>query len=373
MRVGIVARTIPPFDRGGIQTHVLEFAQALAALGDEVHLYVSAPGARVPGVVLHDVPALPVPGLTLGEYLSRSIIAGGLAARDRPDLVHGHALYGVGSAMRRGTPFVLTLHGTQLNEFRSSCAAGRSANHVLTDGAGALLERYSARRAARVIAVSEENRRDALAQYGLDPSRVAVIPNGVRPDRFRLADHATRTVLYVGRLHEKKQVHHLIDAFAKVAAEVPDARLRIVGRGEEEARLRSLVRRKKLDGRVEFAGFVPDAQLPAAFAEATCFVLPSRAEGFAVTLLEAMAAGLPVVATRTGGAPMLVEDGVDGYLVDRGTLAGRMIELLRDPARARSMGQRGRAKVEHDYTWSAIARRVRRVYEDALAGRSGSV
>ncbi len=362
----MVARAVPPVDRGGIQTHVLELATALTDLGVEVvaHLFKADYPDDLPFEVVQ-VPYASLPRLTAAQYLSASIAAGLLVKGRDYDVYHGHSMYGWGTAVAGARPFVLTCHGTQLNEFRMTRGRTFDPNHLLTDYKSYQMERWAAHLADRVIAVSGDNARDVREQYGVPADRVEVVPNGVRPDRFHRAEPEGPVVLFVGRIHQRKGIDHLVRAMPEVLARVPDARLLVAGRGEREPEVRALVKELGLERTVEMLGHVPDAELPSLYARAAVFAMPSLYEGFGIVMLEAMASSLPVVAFRTGGAADLVSDGATGFLADPATLGDRLARVLEDPAAARSMGERGRERVLAGYTWSAVAQRTLEVYERA--------
>ncbi len=369
----MVARTVPPVDRGGIQTHVLELATALVDRGAEVEAYLVK--GDYPEDLPFDVvqvPYIPLPRLTAGQYVSFSLAAGKRLRGAGCDVVHGHSMYGWGAALSRSRPLVLTCHGTQLNELRATRATTRDPNHRATDYISFRMERYAARRADIVVAVSEENRRDVAEQYGVEGARLRVVPNGVRPERFREAEPEGPVVLSVGRLHERKGLDHLVRAMAEVRQRVPEARLLVAGRGEREPELRRLVGDLGLGDAVEFLGFVADEDLPDLYARAAVFAMPSLYEGFGIVMLEAMASSLPVVAFSTGAVPDVVVEGRTGLIANPATLGDCLARVLEDPAGAREMGRRGRERVLEGYTWSRVAERTLGVYEEAMEGAGAS-
>jgi glycosyltransferase involved in cell wall biosynthesis len=228
------------------------------------------------------------------------------------------------------------------------------------------MEMYTTRRADKLIAVSIENKKDIVQQYDISPDKIEVVPNGITPERFTPSDCESKTVVYVGRLHERKRVDKLVDAFAKVRSEVPDARLKIVGTGNMEEKLRAQIKRLNLEKSVKLTGFVPEEELPKNYSSGSVFVLPSAYEGFGIVLIEAMASGLPVVSVKTGGAVEVVKDDWNGYLVDYETMSDAIIKLLNDKKLRKKMGRRGRKFVEENYSWRKIARDIIKVYESVM-------
>lgn len=367
MRVGMITRTIPPYGHGGIQTHVAELSAALAREGVDVHLFVMGEGLELDGVRIHPVKATPFPGISLGLYWTYTFNCAREVAGHELDVIHGHSMYSFGYSMRRDRiPYVATIHGTQLNELRHGLSSSLNMNHAITDTFTTYMEMYTTRVADRLIAVSDENKRDIVSQYGTDPAKVEVVPNGIVPERFKVSDCSSPTVISVGRLHERKRVDLLIDAFAEVVKRIPGARLKIVGTGSMEGKLRAQVRRLGLEDSVEMTGFVPDGDLPGHYRSASVFALPSAYEGFGIVLIEAMAAGLPCVSVRTGGAVEVIRDGWNGHLVEYDTMADALVKVLSDRKKRRRMGRNARKLVEEKYAWRKIARDVIRIYESVM-------
>ncbi|HXT22856.1 MAG TPA: glycosyltransferase family 4 protein, partial [Thermoanaerobaculia bacterium] len=191
-------------------------------------------------------------------------------------------------------------------------------------------------------------------------------PNGVPPAPAQPAYVAARSaqlppvVLYSGRLRSRKAVAVLLQAMPRVLAAVPACRLVVVGDGEQSAHVAAAVRARGLATHVELAGSLPRPAAMARLFEADVFCLPSTYEGLPLAILEAMAAGLPVVATAVSGNPEAVEDGTTGLLVppeSAAALADALIALLTDPERRRRMGEAGRARVAERFSIDRVAER----------------
>jgi glycosyltransferase involved in cell wall biosynthesis len=196
----------------------------------------------------------------------------------------------------------------------------------------------------------------------------------VRMRERRDGDRGALEILSVGRLVPVKGHSLLVEALAELRRRGVDARLTIVGDGPRLRELRSLAARLGVDDRVELPGAVGQDAIGGYYARADAFALPSFAEGLPVVLMEAMASGLPVVATHIAGVPELVEDGVAGRLVPPGRadlLAGALERVLTAPVdERRAMGRAGRAKVEAEFDIARIAGELRAVFEDGVAGAS---
>ena len=241
------------------------------------------------------------------------------------------------------------------------------------------------RAADRVIAVSDHIADQAIG-LGVDPKRVRVIQSGVDTLRFQprdrvgarrrldLADDA-RLVLFVGNLEPRKQVDVLLRALRSVRENVPTPRLLIVGSGEsagvhdQSERLQRLATELKLMDVVRFAGRLNDDQLLDAYAAADAFALPSSSEAQGIVALEAMACGLPVVATAVGGLLGTIEDGVTGFLVPSGdvaALAERLTAVLTDAGCRATVGAAARRAVEQRFGWSRAVEDTVAVYREVV-------
>ena len=184
---------------------------------------------------------------------------------------------------------------------------------------------------------------EELASLGLPRARIHVIPNGIEMGRKPAWRNRARRAVFVGRLSEEKNLERLFRAWKHVVAALPDARLELAGDGPLRARLGSLAEELGIAGTVAFDGYIND--VAGALARARVFVQPSISEGMSAALVEALAAGLPAVVTRTSGAIDLVEEGVSGRFVPREDperIARVLIDVLRDEEKARVMGARAR-------------------------------
>jgi glycosyltransferase involved in cell wall biosynthesis len=242
--------------------------------------------------------------------------------------------------------------------------------------------RVGAKLVDRFIAVSDEVRETLAKMVGVGRDKIAVIHSGVdlsEPDRpisleslyanLGLAPDET-IVTCVGRLVPNKGQRFLIEATNEVIRRHPEVRLLLVGAGPSREALTKLVSELGLDQHVKFISDCPDTQ--EILAISTAFVLPSLGEGISVALLEAMAAGKPVIATAVPGNAEVVVPGVSGLLVpaqDASALARAMCELLTDPCAARRMGAAGRARVKERFSFENTRRRIEALYDEVMACR----
>lgn len=212
-------------------------------------------------------------------------------------------------------------------------------------------------------------------QCGLPAARVTVIPNGVDTDFFRPSPQVRQgppKALAVARLVPDKDHQTLIRAFQLIAGEHPEAELWLVGNGPRQGAMQRLVQDLQLEGRVRFLPAQLD--LRPLLAQASFLVLSSNREAFPNVVLEAMAAGLPVVATRVGGLPEIVVSGETGFLVppeEPTALAAAMGRVLEDQELRRDLGYAGRVRVEQEFSLEAMVRRTTDVLLQLWAERDG--
>jgi glycosyltransferase involved in cell wall biosynthesis len=263
-----------------------------------------------------------------------------------------------------GVPYILHMHGGDFERFyRERC--GPLGRRVLRSLYG---------RAAVVVALSERWR-DALAA-AIPGVRVIVVPNPVEMPRWQAApDRAAASVLYLGVLKEAKGVSDLLRAWVAVSAAHPSARLVLAGSGAA-AEARALAGELGVAERVELPGWTSGDAKAALLRAASVFVLPSHFEALPMALLEAMAAGLPVVATRVGGIPDVIDDGRDGVLVPPGdpdALARALDDLLGDPARRRALGHEARRRARESLSADVVVPQIEALWEGLAPGAKRTI
>jgi glycogen synthase len=368
---------------GGMQNHTAELTRALDRRGIVQTVLTTRPPTAPYFQCLGDHARVIRVGFPIRRFRQlyapqAAIIAPILAAR--ADVVHVHlgedlAVIPIGAAAAKlhRLPLVLTVH----TSLRHTLAVSDLRSAVLKT-IGGPIERWGEHSAEAVLVITPRLRRLLLAD-GVDENRVHLIPPGVNPSLFEgpfedpFAGIGRPRVLFVGRLAPQKGVHTLVAAAGLL--EDPSVRVLLVGDGPERKALERKAERIDAGDRLRFVGFSAHDRLPAAMAHADVLVLPSVYEELGTVLLEAMWAGLPIVASRTGGIPDVIEDGVNGLLVPPGepeALASVIDRVLADRALAYrlSEGAQERAK---DYDWEVLAGRVLQVYRGVTVGRLAAV
>ncbi len=385
MRILIVTNTYPPADISGVGTLVQELARRLDQDGHQVEVVVRAadPADRL---------ATALPGSKLLFPLRAAARFAATAGRRRFDVVHLHESDGVLVALAlrlarllgrpAGRPRLVATLQVSYRRERLSVRPLRVDGRLLARPTGAervfawlrapllaLAGRITARLADAVVAPSRATAEELRQDYGC--AVTAVIPNGIRPAAPQAhAPDSRPVVLYAGRLRTRKAVAVLIEAFARLERP-PAARLVIAGDGEQRPALEAQAAAAGLAEAVEFAGAVPHHAMAALYRRADVFCLPSLYEGFPLAILEAMAAGLPVIASRVAGNPEAVEHGASGLLVepeDAAGLAAALGELLADPDRRRQMGEAARLRVEREFSIERVSAAYRRLWLELADG-----
>ena len=406
MRVDLLTKEYPPFIYGGAGVHVNELAKVLRPLADvRIHAFG---GPREPGTEGADDGVTGYPEIAELDGANAALRTFGVdlemaQGTEGTDLVHSHTWYanlaGHLAGLLHGVPHVISAHS--LEPLRPWKAEQLGGGYALSSWA----EKTAYEAASGIIAVSNGMREDILRSYpAVDPERVKVVHNGIDLEAWkhpqgqeadaqaaatlkRLGIDPDRpTIVFVGRITRQKGLPHLLRACEQLPADVqvilcagaPDT-------PEIKAEVEGLVARlrEKRTGVVWIEEMLPRPELIAVLAASDVFVCPSVYEPLGIVNLEAMAVGLPVVGSATGGIPDVIVDGETGLLVPieqvqdgTGTpidparfeadLAERLTTLVTDTEAAKAMGQAARRRVEEHFAWQAIAQRTMDVYNWVL-------
>ena len=413
--VAMVTRRVhPAHGPGGLERHVYDLVVHLARQGVEIDLFAATPSrlsrrisaerAFPSGVQLHWLADRWLPlghrrGTVVVDritnyplwafHVARQILQQTLpSGRLRWPIVHAHGLAGWGlarSATRRASASALVVTTQGLEEFRSQQQLKRWAY-----GPFRACMRTTAAASDAVVTTDAALVPLVERHLGIAPSDQVVIPNAVDPEqcralgsrsrgRERLASlgllHAAPVFLSVGRLEANKGFDVLVAALVRAAPALPDSWAWVLaGDGPARGTLVRALAEAGLGGHAVLAGRVDDADLHSLYAVADWFVHPTRYEGSSIVTLEAMAHGLPVLASRAGGLPDKVEDGVTGFLVPPGDPAALGARLLDTEAvDGRAFGEAGRRLCDKRFSWDVVAPQYIALYERLSRGPHGSV
>ena len=402
MRVLMIATSFPKYPGEMTAPFIEEIAAAIAARGHEVHMVLPThpelqrqPVER--GIHIHAYQYAPLKQLHVWGYASAlhndvalrpsalavapwalgasALAMQRLVAQRAFDVIHAHWVIPNGLpawlvAQKTHTPLILSTHGSDVSVTERTAAAA-----LLVCGLS---------QAARAITAPSKDLTTRMAALGAPIERLHVLPYCVHADEFHpdvragaafraqhnIADD-TPLLFAVGRMVEKKGFIYLIKALAQLRASIPDVRLMIAGYGPLRTELEQAAAQHQLQDHVIFPGAIHREQINAAFNAATVFVLPSvrdrsgNVDGLPNTLIEAMGAGRPIVASLIAGVPAVIESGTHGLLVAPGNidaLAHALQQLLQQPSLAAQLGAQARARVENELTWNRYAARLEHLY-----------
>jgi D-inositol-3-phosphate glycosyltransferase len=393
-RVAIVSIHASPLARlggsksGGLNVYVRELARELVRHGCQVDIYSRATSRQTPQVVEIE-PGLRAIHLEVGparvlspehvrphlEAFEAAVLAFAGESSIAYDLVHSHywlsGLVGIRLAAAWRVPHVTMFH--TLGEIKNRASRLENESPARIEA-----ERAIAAAAHRVVCATPEEKAELVRLYAADPARLSVIPLGVDLEQFRPLDRAAargrlglgagHVVLFVGRLEPIKGVDILISAAAMVESDA-DCKIVIVGGDDESAAAVAALREQAtalgIAERVVFAGAVDHRELPFYYNAADVCVIPSHHESFGLVAVEAMACGVPVVASRVGGLTRTVRDGETGYLIPwlcPEPFAERIELLLDNEPLRRGLGEGGREAV-YRYRWESVASAILELYE----------
>ena len=373
MKIGITG--YPTY--GGSGVVATELGMELAARGHEIHFISYALPVRLDpakeNIFFHEVEVTNYPlfehapyTLTLAVKLLEVANSAGL------DLLHMHyaiphsisALLARSMAMPRRLPFITTLHGTDITL-------------VGSDRSFLPITRFSIEQSDGVTAISHYLKKTTIDEFDIKRP-IEVVPNFVNCDlycrrddpeqRAEWAPNGEPIVMHLSNFRPVKRVTDVVEIFALIREKLP-AKLVLVGDGPDRGNAEWLARQRGVVGDVIFLGKQDEVYKKLGLAD--LFLLPSDSESFGLAALEAMACEVPVIATRVGGVPEVIEHGVDGYLVeprDVGTAARYAIDILSRADRGRELGQRARMAARRKFCSNDIIPLYENYYREVLSG-----
>ncbi len=383
-RILMLSWEYPPQTVGGLARHVHDLSCSLAALGDEVHVITCPVSSRgiyslYRGVHVHRIrPEL----LTSNDFMNwvgqmnngMAELAGKLVEVFGPfDLVHAHDWLVVEASKQicdqMKLPLVATIHATEYG--RNHGLHTDLQKHIHS------LEQELTEQATLLIGCSRYMCQEIARLFKQSTDKIAVIPNGVDPknilpDREKLLSRSGRdkNILFLGRLVPEKGVQILIEALPTIIQKAGPVKLYIAGKGPYQQELAEQAKSLGVADQVHFVGFVNDEDRNKLLDQCDVAVIPSLYEPFGIVALEAMAAGLPVVVSDTGGLHDVIEHGIDGYCVppgDAAMLAHYITELINNPELAQHFTRQAKRNVAVKFNWRQIASDTLKVYAKAIA------
>jgi glycogen synthase len=386
MRLLLISWEYPPIIEGGLARHVRKLSEHLVAEGVEVHVLTRG-GDRLAaieerhGVVVHRLREPPFPKdvkafvrWVAAMNADMRELGGQLAAELRFDLIHSHDWLVAGAAEQiareAGTPWLVTVHATEYGRHQG-WVQKYPQSHIHA------AERTMVRRADHVITCSRYMRSHVTSVFGVRPSRITAIQNGIDPSdlepvaadldrlRARYAKPDQRLVLLVGRLVYEKGFHLALDALAPVIAKLGGVRFVVAGTGTAEAELRRQAWRLGLHRKGVFLGWVGDDMLHSLYRVSDLCIVPSIYEPFGLVALEAMASGCLCVVADTGGLREVIPgDGTVGLRFpsrDSAALEAILERVLTDDAVRAQLVAEAREHVLH-FDWAEVARQTLATY-----------
>jgi len=395
LKICLVSVEYPP-TMGGSGVYAYNLAVNLVKLGHEVHVITrkllgSKSYEIQEGVKIHRINWIPIPMFYIPFFsiLSFKYVLK-LHKKEKFDIIHGNwncdLFY---NKKYFGVPLISTMHGTWIGEYNSVLYQPLKyygINDLSIRAFGKFfgkIDKKVAQKTDRLIVVSKFSKKEVLKYYKIPESKIEVISNGVDRTIFNKEKkdmHLYRIInpnnypllLYVGRLVARKAPQVLIDAIAIVRKEVPDIELIIVGAGPLRNSLLKKIHELGLEENIKIYSNISFDTLSKIYAISDIFVLHSYYEAQGIVLLEAMASGLPIVATAVGGVPETALKDICGKLVPPGNpekLAEAIIELIENEELRKKYGKNGFERVKKYYDWAYLAQKMESLYKEMIKNR----
>lgn len=231
-----------------------------------------------------------------------------------------------------------------------------------------LLEKTMYQKADKIICDCEDTANALEKYYNLSRRKITVIPIGIDLTRFKPLKNIKKipnSLIFVGRLDKRKGIDFLIETLPLVKRKILGIKLFVIGSGKLKPKLEKYINNHHLEKNVQFLGFVPDKELLKWYNQTEIAVIPSAFEGFGITVIEAMACGMPVLATKVGGIKNIIKNGQNGILVEYGNkkqMAKQIIRLLNNQLLRKKLMKAGLKTVKENYNWQIISQKTRSIY-----------
>ncbi|MDD2285997.1 MAG: glycosyltransferase family 4 protein [Paludibacter sp.] len=368
MKIVIIATHYLPHV-GGLELATYHLAKELEKQNNEIHIITPYPdpNKNTTSIHIHRHPIHTYPD----EHPIRAFIDGLIFFRKtmktikeiRPDIIHAQNITNSIPAYLAWKiyhiPYVICIHGNL-----------ELMGPFLPD----FLKRFwpkfpHIKAAAEIIALTNE----MATRFGKELGKIpAVIPNGVDLERFYPAQidekkiSISPVILTLSRIDNKKGLEYAIESMTKIHAKFPTAKLQIVGEGEYRKELENLAEKNTLSATVEFTGLVPNSEVPNYLRNADLFLLPSLYEGLPLTLLEAMACGLPIISTPVSIAPEIIATWKNGYIIpfkSPDAISKSVIDLLSNPDKRRQCAENSNRAAKETLSWEKVAKKYTELYQ----------
>jgi glycosyltransferase involved in cell wall biosynthesis len=390
-RLAIFNTQPPHLYFGGVERRIIETSKRLQSQADITVYSGTKAGFKEP-ITIDGVKFVPCYSTDRvfpldNWFFNRSL--GKKASVIPADIYEAHAVSGYGFPKKLkklgvNKPFIHTIHGVLADEYEQAkqngyqSFRGRIANRFMHGLAN--LEGETAKDATLVVTISRYSVEKIRRFYGIDQSKVRIVPNGVDTEKFKPVDNPAAVrrqfglgnepcVLFVGSLIPRKGLPFLVEAAKKIVKSQAQTKFLIVGDGPLRNQLADSLKAADLLGNFVFLGKIKEDVLPAVYNCADVFALPSIQEGQGIVLLEAQASGKPVVAFDIGGVNEAVCNGETGLLVKPRSseeLADALLKILSDASLRQKMGGAGRKFISENFTWDICAQKMNEVYREAL-------
>jgi len=418
MKILVVNHTFPPFSIGGTGIHAYRLSKALSRRGHEVHILVRR-GSSIKAKDRELIKEFPLKGLHIHRVIPDNVLPRTEDLRwlrfvfevrkilksiykSGFDIIHAHGPHGGFPLLNSlEIPYIVTVHGNFMDQAKIMLYQITSMIKVLNNdvatyylksfmGASlhALFEKIACELADLVITLSNYEKRRLHEVYEIPYRKMITIPNFVDYDEIQgiLSTSATKIleedyllnklqredsfkVVYAGFLNPVKGLRFLLEAVKIIRNKGVKFKLIIAGTGPLERELNNIITKERLEKYVLKIGFVPYKKLLIVYSLANCVVVPSLFEGIPTTMLEAMAVGKPVIASRVGGIPEVIKDGVNGLLVEPGNpydLAEKIMMLSELRDLRLKLGENAKMTVENNYDVNIVAERIEQIYQSLI-------
>lgn len=381
----LTGETLSSYIGGGVGEVVFNLSIQMAKKGHTVYIFSKAVG--------EDSSIIHYDNISVIRYKSRFKISNVLLSPDilylplfsgiKLDIAHAHmgvisgSIAGYLYSRWQKTPLLITHHGDILATY------GGVIQRLALNVSDYLFE-ILLRKCDRIIALSKEHI-DGSKHLGKFKSKISIIPNGINLNSFEF-DNSKREIkeslylpvnkkiiLFVGNLTPRKGPHVLLKAMNIVKNEYPNSHLVLIGSGDFKRDLSDISKNLKLEENITFTGFVPDDQKVKYYKAADIFVLPSFMEAYPLSLLEASAAGLPLVVSELECLKAIVSDGINGLISatgDENDLANKLLFLLNNEEACEEMGRQARRHISH-LSWESVAFETEKLYIDLIKRKNG--